>query len=256
MIRNALLALALYSSLSIAAEAPLVAVASNLSHTLTEITSQFEQTSGVNVKLSFGSSANFARQILQGAPYQLFLSADKKYVDMLLENGHQITKSKEFARGRIGFFIPNNSRLSDKPDIKAIVNAIEFNQYRRLVIANPAFAPYGLAAQQALKYAGVWVIDKNKLLMGENAAQAMQFSLSGSIDIGIIPASYAELTEIKNKGHFFLIPDQWHQPIRQYLVLLTETSKSSNQFYNYLLAKESQTIIKKYGYTVTAQTNE
>lgn len=244
-----LLLLALYSPSSMAARSLLMAAASNMTNTLTEITGQFEKKSGIKVKLSFGSSGNFTRQILQGAPYQIFLSADKKYVDKLVNNGHKPIQVQEFARGRIGFFIPKGSKLSNRTNLEDIINAIEFDDYKRMVYANPKFAPYGTAAVQALHSAGVWNIDKGKLLMGENAAQALQFSLSGGVDVAVIPASYAVLPKVKDKGRFFPIPEQWHEPIRQYLALLSDSNPSAKRFYEYLLSGEPQYILAKYGYS-------
>lgn len=244
-----ILLLVLYAPCSMAARTLLVAAASNMSNTLTEITNQFEKESGIRVKLSFGSSGNFTRQILQGAPYQIFLSADKKYVDKLADSGHKPVQTEEFARGRIGFFIPKGSKLSTKTNVEDIINAIEFDDYNRMVYANPEFAPYGTAAVQALHSAGVWNIDKGKLLMGENAAQALQYSLSGGVDVALIPASYAVLPKVKDKGRFFMIPEQWHKPIQQYLALLSDSNPSAKRFYDYLLSTEPQYILAKYGYS-------
>lgn len=249
------LVLVLHSPWSMAARTILVAAASNMTNTLTDITDQFEKESGIRVKLSFGSSGNFARQILQGAPYQLFLSADKKYLDKLVDGGHKPLRSREFTRGRIGFFIPKGSSLSADADLDDIVNAIEFDDYGRLVYANPKFAPYGAAAVQALQSAGVWVTDRKKLLMGENAAQALQFSLAGGVDVAVIPASYAVLPKVKDKGRFFLIPQQWHKPIEQYLALLSDTNPSAIRFYEYLLSPEPQPILARYGYATSPQIN-
>ena len=103
--------------------------------------------------------------------------------------------------------------------------------------------------------AGVWDIDKGKLLMGENAAQALQFSLSGGVDVAVIPASYAVLPKVKNKGHFFLIPEQWHKPIQQYLALMSDSDPSATRFYEYLLSPEPQFILAKYGYTTDSMVN-
>ena len=249
MLRLILCSLICFSSIATAAEAPLVAVASNLTQAMTEIADHFQASSGIKVKLSFGSSGNFTRQILQGAHYQLFLAADKKSVDMLRDNGQRLFRSAEFARGRIGFFIPKDSRLAGKTDLNSIISAIKFEDYTRLAIANAEVAPYGLAAEQALNSAGIWVLNRSKLLVGENAAQTVQFSLSGAVDIGIIPASAAFQPEVKEGGNFVLIPDSWHQPIQQYLLLLSDTNPASVRFYDYLLNIESQGILIKYGYT-------
>lgn len=232
-----------------AGEAPLVAVASNMSQAMTEISDRFEEFSGTEVKLSFGSSGNITRQILQGAPYQIFLSASQTYVNVLRENGHSSITSDAYATGRIGIFISKNSHLAKRPDLDSVINAVKFNEFRRLVVPNPEFAPYGIAARQALERAGIWVISSKKLLIGENAAQAMQFSISDGVDAGVVPASYAVLPKIKKQGRFFLIPEYWHKPIQQYLVLLTDKNESANRFYSYLLSDEPKTILKKYGYT-------
>ena len=244
-----ILLLALYTPYSMAARSVLVAAASNMSNTLSEITNQFEKQSGTRVKLSFGSSGNFARQIQQGAPFQIFLSADRKYVDKLADSGHKPVRIEEFARGRIGFFVPKGSKLSTSTNLEDIINSIEFDDYNRMVYANPEFAPYGTAAVQALHSAGVWNIDKSKLLMGENAAQALQFSLSGGVDVAVIPASYAVLPKVKDKGRFYLIPEQWHKPIQQYIALMSDSNPSATRFYDYLLSTEPQYILAKYGYS-------
>ena len=251
MQRLVLCALLCISSIVTAAEPPLVAVASNLTQVVTEIAGRFETRTGITVKLSFGSSGNFARQILQGAPFQLFLSADKKYLDMLKDEGRQLVRITELARGRIGFFIPSDSTLSGITDLDSIVNALEFGNYRRLVIANPDLAPYGLAARQALESAGVWIVDQEKLVLGENIAQAVQFSISGAVDIGIIPESSTLLPEVYNKGRYISIPETWHQPIQQYLALLSDVNPSAIRFYDYLMTQESREILLEYGYAPT-----
>ena len=249
MQRLVLCILVWFSSVVMAAEPPLVAVASNMTQAMTEIAGRFQSSSGIKIKLSFGSSGNFARQILQGARYQLFVAADKKYVDMLRDNGRQLTRIAEFAQGRIDFFIPKDSRLAGPGDLHSIVNAIQFGNYRRLVIANPEVAPYGLAAKQALASAGIWIINYSKLLVGENAAQAVQFSLSGAVDIGIIPASAAVQPEVRERGSFIPIPEAWHLPIQHYLVLLGSANPSAVRFYDYLLTGAAQRILVTYGYT-------
>ena len=253
MLRLVLCALLCISSIVTAAEAPLVAVASNLTQAVTEIAGRFKSGTGIMLKLSFGSSGNFARQILQGAPFQLFLSADKKYVDMLRDNGQKFLQTSEYARGRIGFFIPEDSRLSGTAGLNEIINAIEFDDYRRMAIANPEVAPFGLAAEQALSYAGVWYINRNKLLLGENAAQTVQYSLSGAVDIGIIPASAAIQPEVRAHGSFIPIPETWHQPIQHYLVLFADANPSAIRFYDYLLTEAAQRILVTYGYSPNMQ---
>lgn len=240
----------------LAADNPHIVAASNMTQALTEIADEFKREKGITVKLSFGSSGNYARQIIQGAPFKLFLAADKKYIGLLTENSIAIDAYAPIARGRIGFFIPHDSRLEDYQQIDGVVKSLFRGQYRRIAIANPEHAPFGLAAKQALQSAGVWAIEKDKLLIGESAAQAMQFTLSGGVDLGIVPASYAYSPEIAVHGTFHLIPENWHQPIEQYIALLKGADKITKQFYTYLQSKTAQKIIEKYGYTVNIDTRE
>ena len=238
-----------------AADIPRIAVASNMSHAMTDIASAFQRDTGIRVELSFGSSGNFSRQIIQGAPYNLFLSADAKYVDLLIENGLKPLADIAYARGRIVLFIPHGSALSDSSDLQASIAKLSQGKFNRLVIANPGHAPYGVAALQALRNAGIPEIDKKRLLLAENAAQATQIALSGNVDAGIIPASFTHLTGLRESGMFFIIPESWHQPLQQRLVLLEGATNMEKQFFNYMQNQSSQLIIKKYGYNITLSTN-
>lgn len=227
-----------------------------MSFVFTEISDRYKQETGIGPKLSFGSSGNFAQQILHGAPYRLFLSAGKKYIDFLIHNGVEIDARIDYARGRIGFFVPNGSSLYAQTGLDRIIKSLIYDQFHHLVIANPEHAPYGMAAKQSLQRAGLWAIERDKLLVGESAAQAMQFTLSGGVDLGIIPASFARLPEIKNRGKFYLIPEAWHQPIQQYLILLKGADKSTRAFYRYLLSDKAKNIIRRYGYKIRAGDSE
>jgi molybdate transport system substrate-binding protein len=220
-----------------------------MTQVMTEILNQYRHEPGAgNINLVFGSSGNFARQIMQGAPFELFLSANKKYVEVLRRDNSRVTAFHEFALGRIGYFIPTGSLLSGKKNLKEINQSLINGEYRRIAIANPEFAPYGVAAKQSLQTAGLWVIEKEKLLMGENIAQAMQYTISGGVDLGIVPQSIAVLPETRDKGKFFLIPEDWHDPIIEYLVLLKNATPVSRACYQYLLSGKATPILEKYGY--------
>jgi len=220
-----------------------------MSHAVTDIASSFLRETGIKANFIFGSSGNFARQIIQGAPFRLFISADRKYVDLLRKNGMTLISDVEYAKGRIGLFIPNDSEMFDSTDLKTAIKRLYHGKYKRIVIANPEHAPYGIAARKALQSAGLWVVEQQRLLLAENAAQATQIALSGNVDVGIIPVSFTHLPALQGKGKFFLIPEHWHQPIQQRLVLLDGASPLEKQFFDYLLNEESRLIIKNYGYT-------
>ncbi len=245
------LLLLLFTNVTLAADAPHMAVASNMFQAMTDIARSFRQDTNIDVRLIFGSSGNFARQIIQGAPFRLFLSADRKYVDLLKENGLTLLADIKYARGRIGLFIPDGSTMSVSKDLSSAMKKLFHGKYKRLTIANPEHAPYGIAAQQALQNAGLWVVEKHRLLLAENAAQAAQIALSGNVDVGIIPASFTYLPVFQNKGKFFLIPEQWHQPLQQHLVLLEGANSIEKQFFEYMQEAKARRIVQKYGYAMT-----
>ena len=227
-----------------------VAVASNLTHTITEIGKAFFRDEGEKVNLTFGSSGNFARQIVQGAPYQVFISAGEKYVDFIRDNGREISDFKPLVHGRLSLYIPETSKLEQQATLADALKTMQYGDFRRMAIANPEHAPYGQAARAALVNAGVWVFSRKKLLVGENAAQAMQFCLSGSVDLCIIPGSFLTLEQFSGKGNGFMIPQNWHPPITQYAVLLDGNDEQGVHYFNYLSSASSRAVFKKYGYTV------
>ena len=227
-----------------------VAVASNLTHAVTEISEAFYRGQGEKVNLTFGSSGNFARQIVQGAPFKVFISAAEKYVDFVRANGGRVIASKTLVYGGLSLYVPETSWLEQPATLDDVLKKLQYGEYRRISMANPEHAPYGQAARDALIGAGVWVVNHKKLLLGENAAQAMQFCLSGSVDLCIVPSSFPRLDQFAGKGTGFQLPEQWHTSIAQYAVLLDRDNESGVLYYDYLSSGSSADIFKKYGYTV------
>lgn len=237
-------------SIAARAETPLVAVASNMTHVMQDIADNYRAGKGRRIKLTFGSSGNFTRQIQQGAPYDIFLSAAAKYADILADGDLLARPPQPYALGRIGFFIPEGSPLYQVAGLEELFERLEFGEFRRIAIANPEHAPYGVAAEQALHNGGLWVIGDRQLLIAENAAQVAQYVLSGGADTGIIPASFAHLPMITENGRYLPIPAAWHRPITQYLVLLKRAGRNSRDFYRYLNGKEAEDVLRKSGYTI------
>jgi molybdate transport system substrate-binding protein len=233
-----------------AADTPLVAVASNMSHVMQAIATDYSQSRGIQVKLTFGSSGNFSRQIQQGAPFDIFLSAAGKYVEILADKQLLAQQPQPYARGGIGFFIPETSHLNKVNNLTELFLELEFGNYRRIAIANPDYAPYGVAARQALQNGGLWAIEKKKLLVAGNAAQVTQYVLSGGVDAGIIPESFVGLPEIAENGRFIPIPENWHEPITQYLALLRNAGENGRDFYHYLMSEPARGQLRDSGYAV------
>ena len=159
---------------------PVVAAAADLKFALDEVDAGFKAQGGGEVRLVFGSSGNFYRQILQGAPFGLFLSADEGFVFQLADAGKTQDRRVLYAIGRIGILVPAGAPLKADADLKGLAQALADGQVQRFAIANPEHAPYGQRAEEALRHAGLWDALKGRLVFGENAAQAAQFALSGS----------------------------------------------------------------------------
>jgi len=229
---------------------PLVAAASDLQFALDEIVARFQRDTGIAPRVTYGSSGNFTRQIEQGAPFDLFLSADEAYVDRLAARGLTRGDGALYAIGRIVLFAPHGSPLEPDPRLENLAARLASGESGRLAIANPEHAPYGRAAEQAMRSLGVWEAVQPKLLLGENVAQAAQFASSGNADGGIIAYSLALAPALRERGRFALLPETLHAPLRQRMVLLKRASPASVRFYDYLRSPSSRAILSRYGFVL------
>lgn len=159
---------------------PVVAAASDLQFALADIAAAFTRDTGGEVRLAFGSSGNFRTQIAQGAPFEMFLSADEAYVDALAAEGRTVDRGVRYATGRIVLFVPAGSPLKLDPTLADLKAAAMDGRVTRFAIANPEHAPYGRAAREALQRAGAWDALSPRLALGENVSQAAQFATTGS----------------------------------------------------------------------------
>ena len=245
--RRALLAALLIMAFSaMAAEEPAIAAAADLNAAMPELVAQFTRVSGKSVKVTYGSSGNFAQQIQNGAPFEVFLSADEAYVSKLDAAGKTDGKGALYATGRIGLFEPSDSPI--KADFADLGAALQDGRLQKFAIANPEHAPYGRAAQEALTHAGLWDAIRSHLVLGENVGQATQFATSGSAQGGIIPLSLALTPQVKAAGTFALIPADWHKPLRQRVVLVKGAGETARAFYAFLQTAEARTVLTRYGF--------
>ena len=230
--------------------APLVAAASDLQFALDAIVARFERDTGIAPRVTYGSSGNFARQIEQGAPFELFLSADEAYVARLAERRLTRDDGALYAVGRIVLFAPHGSPLRPDPELKNLAARLASGAAGRLAIANPEHAPYGRAAAQALQSLGLWEVVRPQLLFGENVAQAAQFASSGNADGGIVAYSLALGPALRDRGTFVLLPDSLHAPLRQRMVLLKGASPAAARLYDYLRSPAGRAILRQYGFVL------
>lgn len=238
-----------------AQDVPVVVAAADLRFALKEIATAFTKETGHEVTLTFGSSGNFFRQIQQGAPFQMFLSADEKFAFDLADKGLTIDRGKLYAVGRIVIIVPHGSPLKADGTLADLKAALADGRVKKFAIANPEHAPYGLRAEEALKHAGVWETIKDKLVLGENVSQAAQFATSGSAQGGIIAYSLALSESVSKLGQYALIPDSVHEPLRQRMVLLKNAGQTAKAFYDYMQSASARAIMRRYGFVLPGESS-
>jgi molybdate transport system substrate-binding protein len=232
---------------------PVVAAASDLQFALPEIADAYREESGQEIELSFGSSGNIARLIRQGAPYDLFLSADETYVLGLARDGFLRDEGSLYALGRIVLLVPHGSPLKPDGRLADLKAALAAGRVTRFAIANPEHAPYGARAREALRHAGLWEAIKDKLVFGENVSQAAQFATSGSTEGGIAAYSLALSPQVARLAEYALIPAGWHKPLRQRMALLKGADQAAERFYAYLATPAARAIFRRYGFDLPGE---
>ena len=226
-----------------------VAAASDLQSALPAMASQFEKNTGQHVRLTFGSSGNFFTQIENGAPFDVFLSADIDYPRRLERSGHAERASLyEYATGRLVLWTRTDSGIDLGRGLAVLADA----RVRRIAIANPEHAPYGRAAVAALRHEGLYERVREKFVLGENISQAAQFAQSGSADVGVLALALALSQTLKTSGTYVDIPESWHPPIEQAAVVLASSRQKAlaRQFIDYLKTPASVRILQSYGFAV------
>jgi molybdate transport system substrate-binding protein len=230
-----------------------VAAASDLSFPIKEIIARFEKQSGHSVKLTLGSSGNFQAQIINGAPFDVYISADVDYVRRLEQRGMVEPKTLVvYAVGRLVIWVRNGSTL----DVQKLgMKTLEQPGVRRIAIANPDVAPYGRAAVAALRHYHLYERVAPRLVLGENIAQAAQFVSSGAADAGLIAHSLALSDPMRTAGRYWEIPPDAYPKLNQGMAILTQARKANHleaarAFYNWFQNDASRAVLMKYGFSL------
>ena len=252
LLASLVLGAALFAPITRGTQAPsdelTIAAAADLSYAFEEATAAFEKQTGHKVRLSLGSSGNFFSQLLNGAPFDLFFSADIEYPEKLEASGLTEPGSLyKYATGRIVLWVPADSPL----DVTKLgLNALLDPAAAKISIANPQHAPYGRAAVAALNHADLYEKIASKLVLGENISQAAQFVVSGNAQAGIIALSLAVSPAMRDKGRYFVIPQQDYPPIEQAAVILKSSTRKeiAKAFLTYLKSDEGTALMKRYGF--------
>jgi len=223
-----------------------VATASNFLLPIQHLQSKFEQKTGYKIKIIAGSTAKLYAQIVNGAPYDVFLSADKISPQKLVEKNKALASDQFiYAQGRLVLWSTNKT-FSDS---EALTIAFKQGQFKRIALANPKTAPYGRAAIETLAYFNVKV-PRNRQIMGESVGQTFQFVDSANVDMGFV--AYSQLKSLsRQKGAYWLLPESSYSPIAQYGLILVNSRKNpaARAFVQYLTSPEVKALLKdKFGY--------
>ena len=221
-----------------------LAIASNFSEPIKYIAEQYERSTGHSLVLVFGSTGKHYAQIINGAPFELFLAADKHRPQLLEQQGLAIAGTRfTYARGRLVLWSLKAGYVDAGGEVLAR------GKFKRLAIANPKLAPYGKAAQQVLLNKGLWKDLQQRVVRGESIGQAYQFVRSGNAELGFVAYSQIKQTGHTGTGSYWLVPQALYQPIEQQAVLLKE-NKLARDFLSFLQKSEVKNIIRQYGYDV------
>lgn len=228
-----------------------VAAAADLKFALEEINRAFTNAHpAIVIRVTYGSSGNFFAQLSNKAPFDLFLSADMEYPRKLVEQGLAIKDSMfQYAIGRIVVWVPKDSKLDlDKLGMQALLDPA----VRKIAIANPKHAPYGQAAEAAMRKLAVYDQAKDRLVLGENIVQTAQYVESGAADIGIIALSLARAPAMSEKGRYWEVPPESYPIMKQGGVILSGAVDvpAATALRDFLVGEKGRGILNKYGFSV------
>jgi molybdate transport system substrate-binding protein len=234
------------------AESLRIAAASDLRFAMEEIVAEYRREHPDNhVEVVYGSSGNFHTQIQQGAPYDMYFSADIEYPRELVKSGFAKSDVRPYAIGRIVLWSARLDASTLTLDDLATLDVA------KIAIANPAHAPYGKRAAEALRATGVWDDVESKLVYGENIAQTAQFVQSGNAQIGILALSLALSPQLQAQGGYYLIPDALHEPLEQGFIITKRATANSaaETFAQYMDSASARSVMRRYGFVLPGETS-
>ena len=237
----------MYASISVG-QTTSVAVAANMKDAFTEIYSAFKAGGKPDIRVAYGSSGNFTTQILNGAPFNLFISADEHFPLELYKQGKAVDQGKVYAIGKIALIASSASGIPLSKDKGEIARA--FTKANKIAIAKPELAPYGKAAIEYLKTEGLWDLAKDKLVYGDNISAATMFVATGAADIGFTSLSLARAPQISQQTHYLLLSDSLYEPIKQRMVLMKNSPQDAIDLYQFMQSPSAKDILVRHGYSV------
>jgi molybdate transport system substrate-binding protein len=226
-----------------------VAAAADLQFAMQDVAARFEKETGKTVKLIYGSSGNFFQQLQNGAPFDMFFSANLDYPKKLEAAGLIEPGSfYGYAKGKIVIWVPKQSKL----DLSSGMQVLLDPSVKKIAVANPQHAPYGQAAVAAMQKENIYEKVKDKLVLGENISQTASFVVSGSADVGIVALSLALSPNMKDKGRYAEIPAGEYPPIEQACVIVgsSKNKETARKFLSFVKTPAVGDVLRSYGFDV------
>jgi molybdate transport system substrate-binding protein len=226
-----------------------VVAAADLQFAMQEVASRFQKETGKTLKLIYGSSGNFFQQIQNGAPFDMFFSANLDFPKKLEASGLADPGSYyQYARGKIVIWVPNESKLDLSSGLKVLLDS----SVKKIAVANPQHAPYGQAAVAAMQHEKIYEKVKEKFVLGENISQTASFVASGAADVGIVALSLALSSNMKGRGRYIEVPSDEYPPIEQACVILaaSKNKEAARQFLSFFRNPGIADVLKTYGFEV------
>ncbi|MBT8536202.1 molybdate ABC transporter substrate-binding protein [Polynucleobacter paneuropaeus] len=236
----------------IAAQTTSVAVAANMKDAFTAINSAFIASGKPELRIVYGSSGNFASQIMNGALFNLLISADENYPLELFKNGKTVDAGKVYAVGRLAMLTKNSSGIKFNPDAKQDKAELArvISKANKIAIAKPELAPYGRAAVEYLKAIGLWELAKDKLVYADNVGMATMFVSTGAADLGFTSLSLAKSPELLKDTSYLELEETWYAPIKQRMVLIKGAPPEASDLYQFMQSTKARQILIQYGYSL------
>lgn len=229
------------------AQLPTIAVAANMKDAFLEIITSFKPTGKPEMRVVYGSSGNFTTQIMNGAPFNLFIAADEHFPLELYKSGKTVNEGAVYAIGKLAIITKKSSGIQLLDSKDEIAKAIQ--RANKISIAKPDLSPYGKAAVEYLKAEGLWDLATNKLVYADNIGVATSYVVSGSADMGFTAVSLAMSSEVVKASSFLSLNPKLYEPIKQRMVLIKGAPQEAVNLYRFMQTPEAKTILQKYGYT-------
>lgn len=227
---------------------PTIAAASRLRHLLPGLAKSFIKRGHPAPRFVFGSSGNLYRQLHQGAPFGVFLSANAEFADRLVDAGKTAAASRSYATGRLALVVSRSARAGAAPlTLAAWVDTIRAG-HGKVAIANPKHAPYGVAAREVLQALDLWGPLKGRLIVGENAAQAMQFALAGGVQAALLPLSLALLKRLKGRTQHVVLSQDLFTVLDHKMALMHGATEAERAFFDFMASPPAMMALRAGGF--------